>query len=884
MHAKFKVESDKALKPMYMKKTDTHRVRTVVASMIFLLCLCAESMAQNITGVVTDAATGDSIPFASLKYRGHKVSAVADHAGRFSIERRNGWTLVFSTVGYKNTRVAITDTLKGPLRIQLTPDSKELDEVTVKSKRGKYSRKNNPAVDLMRKVIAAKRRTDLANHDFYEYQNYQKITFAINDIAPEELEKGMFKSSPWMRTQVELCSLNNKLTLPVSIDETVSRHVYRRDPKSEKDIVSGQRSEGVNRLLQTGEMMNVFLKDAFTDVDIYDDQIRLLRHPFTSPIGKDAINFYRYYIVDTVAVDGDVCYHLEFLPNNQQDFGFRGDLYILADTTLHVRQCNLWLPKSSDVNFVENLWVRQQYTLLPSGDWALTTDDMIAEMSVLDIMPKALVTRITRKSDYAFEELPKKTFKGKTAVVIDPYAEMRDREFWEANRATPLTDSEARMGQFVKAIQDAKGYKWVITGLRVLIENFIETGNNDDRPSKIDIGPINTIVSHNFIDGLRFRASAQTTGNLDPHLFFKGYYAYGCKSNKNYYKASVVYALNKKKYTYDEFPRRNVTFETTYDVFSPSDKFSLHDKDNVFTSFKWTDADNMMFYNRQRLQFEYETDYNLSLTAEVKTERDEACGILQFVTLDREYPGALTSSDNLKNGNFRTSDITLTLRYAPGEKYMNTKQHRVLVNQNAPVFTISHTAGIKGFLGGDYNYNLTEASLYKRFWLNSWGKLEVTVKGGIQWNKVPFPLLIMPANNLSYITDLYTFSLINDMEFLNDRYASFSLGWDLKGKLFNRVPLLKKLKWREYIGFKMLWGDLSDKNNPTLAENSGDSRLMYFPEATSIMDSNKPYMELEIGIHNIFKILHVQYVRRLSYNDLPTAHKNGIRFMLNFTF
>ena len=850
---------------------------------MLLLCLPYVCAAQNITGRVFDAATGDSIPFASLKYRGHKLSAVSDHAGRFSIARHDGWTLVFSTVGYKNTRIQVNASTESPLRILLEPDSKQLDEVTVKSKRSKYSRKNNPAVELMRRVISAKRRTDLGNHDFYEYNNYQKITFAVNDIDPGELEKGLFKKSKWMTAQVELCPLNNKLTLPVSVDETVTRHVYRREPKSEKDIITGQRSEGVNHLLQTGEMLNTVLKDAFTDIDIYDDQIRLLRHPFTSPIGKDAISFYRYYIIDTLVVDGDMCYHLEFLPNNQQDFGFRGELFILADTTLHVRRCNMWLPKSSDVNFVENLWIRQEYSLLPSGDWVLTTDDMVAEMAVLDILPKALVKRITRKTDYSFDAIPKKTFRGKTPLRIDPYAEMRDEQYWAENRKTPLTKSEQRMSDFIKAIQDAKGYKWALAGLRILIENFIETGD-ELHPSKIDIGPINTIASSNFIDGLRLRASAQTTANLNPHLFFKGYYAHGFKSHKNYYKASFVYTLNKKKYTFDEFPRRNITFETTYDVYSPSDKFLKTDKDNVFTSVKWTDADNMMFYNRQRLHFEYETEYNLSFSAELKTESNEACGILQFVTLDREYPGALTSSDNLSNGKLRTTDMTLMLRYAPGEKYMNTKQHRVLVNQNAPVFTLSHTVGVKGFLGGEYNYNLTEASIYKRFWLNSWGKLEMTLKGGIQWNRVPFPLLITPASNLSYIADESTFSLISDMEFLNDRYASLILGWDMKGKLFNRVPLLRRLKWREFIGFKMLWGELSDKNNPTLECNAGDSRLMYFPEATTVMDTSKPYMEAVVGIHNIFKILHVQYVRRLTYTGLPTAHKNGIRFLFNFTF
>lgn len=179
-------------------------------------------------------------------------------------------------------------------------------------------------------------------------------------------------------------------------------------------------------------------------------------------------------------------------------------------------------------------------------------------------------------------------------------------------------------------------------------------------------------------------------------------------------------------------------------------------------------------------------------------------------------------------GKFRTTEARIELRYAPGETFINTKQRRLPVNLDAPVFTLSHTTGIKGFLGGDYDYNFTEASIYKRLWLNSWGKIDILAKGGIQWNKVPFPLLIMPAANLSYIISDETFNLVNNMEFLNDRYASLDISWDLNGKIFNRIPLLKKLKWREWLGIKCLWGTLTDKNNPTLAANAGDGMLMEF--------------------------------------------------------
>ena len=224
---------------------------------------------------------------------------------------------------------------------------------------------------------------------------------------------------------------------------------------------------------------------------------------------------------------------------------------------------------------------------------------------------------------------------------------------------------------------------------------------------------------------------------------------------------------------------------------------------------------------------------------------------------------------------------------APGETFVNTKQRRIPVSFDAPVFTLSHTAGFKGVLGGEYNYNLTEIGLYKRFWFSSWGKIDMFVKGGAQWNKVPFPLLIMPAANLSYILQRETFNLINNMEFLNDRYASLDVSWDLNGKIFNRIPLLKKLKWREAIGFKMLYGHLTDKNNPM--KHPGDSELFLFPTrdgrpTSFVMDPKTPYMECSVGIHNIFKILHIDYVRRLNYLDHPDANKWGVRFMVMMTF
>ena len=844
------------------------------------------SNAQNISGRIVDASTGDSIPYASAIYKGHNVMVSSDAGGCFNIARHNGWYLTFSAVGYKPKKIFIKNNLVGFLIIELEPsEANALEGVTVRSKRNKYSRKNNPAVELMKRVIEAKKRTDLNNHDFYQFNKYQKITLAFNDIKPSELESDFFQKKKWMLNHVEPSPYTGKLILPISVDETVTKRVYRKSPRSEKDIIIGQSTTGISELIETGDILNSVLKDIFTDVDIYDDQVRLLQHPFTSPIGKNAIGFYRFYIEDTVYVANDLCYHLQFLPNNQQDFGFRGELYIIADSTLHVKRCNLTIPIQSDVNFVDNLQIMQEYTKLPNGEWALSVDDMFVELSLTSFLSKAVVMRTTRLNDYAFDEIPKKLFKGKGKERREADAMMRNKDFWAQYRAVDLTKSEGSMDDFVRGLENMKGFKYIIFGAKALIENFVETGNKE-HPSKVDIGPINTMITRNFVDGMRTRASAQTTANTSKHWFLSGYYAHGWQSKKNYYKGELTYSFNKKEYLPREYPRRTLSFSSTYDVCTPSDKFIKTDKDNVFTAFKWGNMDKMMFYNRQQLAFEYEIEGGLKLDASLKAEENEATANLFFtpMNLEKQMPDPNVTEFFHGHGKLRTTELSFGVRFAPGETFINTKQRRVPINLDAPIFTLSHTIGIKGFLGGDYTYHFSEATIFKRFWLNSWGKMDIRLKGGIQWSKVPFPLLIVPAANLSYIVQKETFNLINNMEFLNDRYASLSMSWDMNGKIFNRIPLIHKLKWREYIGVKCLWGYLSEKNNPLLEQNAGDPKLMYFPEGVSVMDMNRPYVELVAGIHNIFKILHVEYVRRLTYLDLPTAHKHGIRFMLQMTF
>ncbi len=859
--------------------------------LLFILTLsCITTLAQNITGTVTDKETGEPLGWVQVYYQDQKGNGKPTHTdGSFKMPLRKGKILCFSMMGYETQTFEIDKTRS--LKVRLSSKTQDMGEVEITQKKKKYSRKNNPAVELMKKVIAAKEKTDLHEKDFFSYNKYQKLTFGLNEVTEKVFQDGQFKRMPFLKEHVEICKETGKLILPLSVNETLSQHIYRKDPKNEKDIIQGVRSNGLNDLFNTGELVNTMIKDVFTDVDIYKNEIRLLQFPFISPISSTSgIRFYRYFIDDTVHVSGQKCIKVDFTPNNPQDFGFSGSLFILADSSYQVKRVEMGIPQRSDVNFVEQMDVIQEYNKLPSGEYVLTDDKMIVQLAVIQALQKFQVERTTKYQDYSFQPIPEKTFKFKGKQKTDPSAMMRNEDFWKEQRPEQLTDSEGKMNSFIKKIENIKGFNFVLFVLKAFIENHVEVTKDPEKPTPVDIGPINTIITHNFVEGLRLRASAQTTANLHPHLFLKGYAAYGFGDHRWKGMGELTYAFNKPNYLPREFPVHNLTFSYARDVMSPSDKFMPTDKDNVFISFKWTTVDHMQYYERYQLKYDKEWENGLRFNVGFKREKNEPTGALFYQPLNGM--GAQQSKDfHIKD--IITTEASVGLTFQPGATWMNSKQRRIQTNQDAPLFGLEHTTGIKGLLGGDYNYNFTEATVYKRFWLRSWGRMDFFVKGGVQWNKVPFPLLIMPAANLSYIMEDNTFNLIDNMEFLNDRYASLMWSWDLNGKIFNRIPLIKKLKWREFIGCNVLWGTLTRKNNPFLAENSHDKDLFYFPgnfgkdgvfEYNSrVMNPKVPYVEIVAGIHNIFKVFHLEYVHRLNYIE-PGTQRWGIRGMFRMSF
>lgn len=843
-------------------------------SFFLLFALCAIVAKAQFYGQVLDGTTGEPIPYAAVKYVGTSEGRSTDMDGKFVLpilDNYNKFEITF--LGYKPVTVTVQ---RGRAEIHSTikmySDDIMLGEVVVKKTKHHYKRKNNPAVDLMRKVIANKKLSDIKEKDFYHFDKYEKKVFSRNDL--ENTKDTLL---------AEVCPETGKLIIPILVDETVSEENYRKTPKATKTTIHAKRNDGFQTMLSSGDMITNLIRDIFTDVDIYKDNVRLLQHPFISPISTtEAIGFYHYYIQDTLMVDDERCIDVVFLPNNTQDFGFAGHLYITDDSLNQVKRVVLNVPKHSGVNFVDNLMVIQDFMTLPTGERVVKVDNMIVELSGLYGALKFQGQRYTEYSNYNFDPITdKKAFKSPQMDLVVKDAEFRDSTYWASIRPVPLSNSENHLGQAVDNINENLGGFWKFL-LTAVVENSVEL---TPKPNKVDLIPLNSIVSYNDIDGMRYQGSLQTTGNLSPHLFLRGYGAYGTKDARWKYRGEVEYSFNKKKYMAHEFPRRSITVSCMYDDMSPVDKFAGTDKNNMYSSFKTGKVDQMMYVNDINLHYQYETTGNATWSLALDHSKLTPTGKLIY----------MRNADETLLPNIKTSDIKFGFRYAPGETFINSKQQRLPINYDAPIFTLEHTMGINGFLGGQYNYNITEATIFKRFWLpGACGYIDTYLKGGAQWNKVPFPMLFTPSSNLSYFVqfDSWSFNMLRNMEFLNDRYASLLLNWNFDGKLLNRIPLLKKMKLREYIGFKMLYGHLTNKNNPYIREN--DNELLRFPtrdgHPTSFVMGNKPYMELSVGISNIFKVLTVQYVRRLNYNDMPDIyggdklHKDGVRFAIEFKF
>ena len=742
-----------------------------------------------------------------------------------------------------------------------------LNEVVVRPHKVKYSKKNNPAVDLMERIRAAREKTDPRRLHFYSYDTYDKTVLALNDFSPNQDEGFFAKHMKYIFDFIDTSDISGKPILPLSVKETSSRTLYRATPRTEKQVVDGIKTQAlVDQMNQDG--VRKFVEDVLREVDIYDNDITLMQNRFVSPLSRIAANYYKFWL-DTVTLPEGRMKELTFAPHNPESMGFNGRMYIPVDDSIpYVRRISMQVPKAINLNYVQNLYIVQEYELDSLGSRHKVRDDMAVEIELIPGTQGLYARRQTHYTNFSSEapeaeDMAYFSKAGRTHVLET--AAMQNDEFWQRRRLVPIRENEMGVKKLLAMLRKHRWFYWTEKVVGVLANGYLPTG----KYSKFDIGPVNTMISANTVEGARFRLGGMTTASLSRHIFARGYAAYGTKDHKWKYGGELEYSFLPKKVHSREFPVHSLRLTYSYDLDMIGQHYLFTNPDNIFLSLKRRESNKVTYRHLTRLDYTLERAGGFSLVAGLKHERQEATEWLPFV-------------DGYGNvfGHYDQAALTLQLRYAPGETFYQMRSGRVPINMDAPVFILTHEFGPKGVLGSRFTLNKTEFSAQKRFWFSTFGYTDIILKAAKIWSQVDYPALAWANANLSYTIQPESYALMNPMEFATDEFLSWDLTYWGNGVLFNRVPLLKYLRLREVLTFRGLWGHLTSRNNPELRNN-----LFRFPfdSFTKPME-REPYMEIGVGIDNILTILRVDYVWRLTYRDTPNADRSGVRVSLHFTF
>ena len=835
---------------------------------IFLLTpILAMGQPWTIKGTVINAENNEKVPYAAIFVVGTKTGYMANENGEFEIKHNKRTAKIkISSIGYENKDVNISLPIDSILKITLNPQENLLEEVIVTKKREKYSKKNNPAVTFVNKIRSLKEENDPHRNEFYNYDKYEKITLGLNNFAEQTKDKGILAQFKFLNEYIDTSEVSGKPILNVSVKEKASQIIYRKNPKAEKEYVTGIKRNGIDDITDQ-ESMQVFLEDIFREIDLYENDINILQNRFVSPLSKIAPDFYKFYLTDTIMIDGQRCIQLAFAPHNSATFGFVGYVYVPeGDSTMFIKKVSMKIPSSINLNFIDHMFINQEFIKAEDGSRLKIKDDMVMEISVLPGAQGLYARRNTSYSNHNFTPSQHQhLFDDDRKSIIADDAYIQNDTYWSVIRTSPITKNEEKVGSLLSQLRDVPLYYWTEKILRILVSGYIHTAPE----SKIDIGPMNTLISNNDVEGWRFRVGGITTANLNKRLFARGFVAYGTKDKKIKYSGELEYSFIDKKYHSREFPVQSLRLTHLYDVDQLGQQYAFTNKDNIFLSLK-RHEDNLMTYHRYtNLEYILELHNNFSLVAGLSHDRQEATKYVPFV-----------DGYNNTYSHYNQSSLKIKLRYAPGEKFYQSKTHRYPINLDAPIFELTHTYSPKKFLGSMFEINKTEFSAQKRFWFSAFGFADCILKGGHVWSKAPYPNLLLANANLSYTIQPESFALMNPLEFINDSYVSWDVTYWANGALLNYIPLLKKLKLREAFSFRGLYGHLSDKNDPTKS-----LELFKFPDtAQPFKMTSTPYMEVGVGVDNLFKILRVDYVWRLTYRNNPNIDKSGIRIALHITF
>lgn len=839
------------------------RIITRITLLLFCLFTVAQVNAQDqtiIRGRVLDAKTKQPLPFVDVVLKGTYVGVSTDLDGQYFIQTRNpSDTIQVSFIGYKTLEERIIRETRQEMNFYMEEEGLQLESVTIVAEKGRYRKKGNPAVELMRKVIENRDRNKMEAQDFYSYERHEKLELDLNNITDEFKDRKAFENFEFLWSYLDTSTVNGRIYLPVYIREILSTVHYRKDPQAKKEVRDAVKMTNFDEALDL-ESITSAIDLLYQDVDLYENSIKLLDNDFLSPMAPWALNYYRFYILDTSYVNNKSAIHMAFIPRNKSFIGFTGDLYISNDDRYTLLKAVLGITKDISMNFVRDIKVVQEFDERDSI-YILTKDEITLDMALTEGGMGIYASRYNIYTNHDFGP-PKDDsvfdYTEEVTTLDDAYD--KGQEYWQKNRLEELTQKQQGIYNMIDSLREVPAYRKFVYWTKVISTGYFPLGT-------LDLGKISSMYTYNPTEGSRFRLGLETSHDLTQRWQVRSYVAYGTRDKRIKYNGSVKYSFNED---YRKNPRHFLYGAYQHDVIFPGLKLEFIDEANALTSIRRGQANQMLFVDAWNIDYVNESGVGFFKLGLEQRQR-KPYGTLEFFTnQDLDDDGILDSVEDIT-----TSEISLALEYSPNTKFIQQREMRTPIKSNHPRFQLSYRAGLKTFLGGDYNYHNVSLQIKKRVPFSVLGRSEIQFEVGRVFGEgLPFVLLYIPQSNQAYSFQPTSFNTMNFIEFVTDKYVRLNVQHFFDGYIFNRIPLLKKLKLKEAISFKGIYGGLDDANDPRInndllqfnADENGNP-------LTAPFDPRTPFIEWGVGVYNIFRFLRFDVIKRVNYLDRPNIEE-----------
>lgn len=836
-----------------------HMTKKIFVSLsFFFLCINFLTAQTKVSGIVYDEFK-QPLPYANVVFKGTTEGIITNEEGKFYLESKSTQSAIVVTfVGMEPKEVPIEKAVTYNMEINLGA-GKMLNEVVIYT--GKTSKKNNPAIDILRKIWARKKKNGLRQFKQYQYDKYEKVEFDLNTIDSALMKSKLFKGMEFVFEQVDTSDVTGKSYLPIFINEALSQ-VYGDNTNGKlKEITKANKNSGFSN----NQQLIAFIKDLYAEYDIYDNYLKFFDKDFVSPLSRTGINVYNYVLHDSTYIDNKWCYNIVFYPRRKNELTFKGDFWV-NDTTFAIKKINLTASRGANINWVKEIYIEQEFEVLNDSVFLLTRDHMMSDFafSKKDKSRGVYGKRTTLFRNHKFDIKKEDKFYKEDVNFYDPEIYTKSDDFWNENRFESLNKDEKGVYKMLDTLKTVKKFKRLYNLVSILGSGYIEMDN-------FDYGPIFSTFGYNDVEGIRVRTGGRTYFGPNDPWRIQAYTAYGFKDNQFKYGISGKILLDKKnRFIISGGNRRDieqigVSLTTSNDLLGRSFASS-----SLFAS---GDNSKLTSVNLTNFSAEVEPLKNLVFQAGMSYRTLKSASPSTFSLDYYKVMPDLQNPQGVIENEVNQYEFNASIDYMPGRRPIGYGVERTNVDSNFARLYLSFSQGVKGVFGSDFDYEKLQFYYRQPLLVGGFGRLFTTLEAGKIFGTVPLGLMgVVPGNQSFFIID-NTYNLMNYYEFMADEYVSLHFEHNFNGRLFARVPFLRKLNWREIIGIKGVYGTISDENRAINAQTAIPYRA---PEDV--------YWEYHAGIGNIFKVLRIDFAWRGNYLDLPDANKFTVKASFGFYF